>query len=387
MNRFSNTNSPGLLKLTWQFLAVFIMFTGLAGCGGSAGSSTAGLTGVTATTAATENAAILAVLDKSTDSAAQAILPAGADTFSMATFWEAQVLKGFTKVGALRGYAYQDYPNITSLSNLETNTSDTTKTLLVITHVDHRAKTGDIVTLSGVTSDALDIPFRFLNGTFEITLKDSNSYYIKIPYASVKPEKFLLNVNLFYKYKECSGQQTVKQTPALATVPVTNFDGYESRVATYTVENSLVGCSPPLATFITTKYYAVNNPRSEKVLKYPFLGQRVKDGDFASLEKTFDLPATPLKSGDKGSIGTMKFYKESNKASLTGTALLSYEILKYTTNAVFIAINLDYYNDNNTLVSNSTEIYGRDPAIDKEYKLIRMSVKYNNPRKNEIIVE
>jgi predicted RND superfamily exporter protein len=83
----------------------------------------------------------------------------------------------------------------------------------------------------------------------------------------------------------------------------------------------------------------------------------------------------------------MKFYKESNKASLTGTALLSYEILKYTTNAVFIAINLDYYNDNNTLVSNSTEIYGRDPAIDKEYKLIRMSVKYNNPRKNEIIVE
>jgi hypothetical protein len=384
MNRFSNTNSPGLLKLNWQFLAVFIIFTGLAGCGGSAGS---GATEATGPTGPTENAAILAVLDKSTDSAAQAILPAGADTFSMATFWEAQVLKGFTKVGALRGYAYQNYPNITSLSSLETNASDTTKTRLVITHVDHRAKTGDIVTLSGVTTDALDIPFRFLNGTFEITIRNSNSYYINIPYAAVKREEFLLNANLFYKYKECSGQQTVTQTPALATVPVTNFDGYESRVATYTVENSLVGCSPPLATFITTKYYAVNNPRSEKVLKYPFLGQRVKDGDFASLEKTFDLPATPLKSGDKGSIGTMKFYKESNKATLTGTALLSYEILKYTTNAVFIAINLDYYNDNNTLVSNTTEIYGRDPAIDKEYKLIRISVKYNNPRKNEIIVE
>ena len=384
MNRFSNTNSPGLLKLTWQFLAVFIMFTGLAGCGGSASS---GATEATGPTGPTENAAILAVLDKSTDSAAQVILPAGADTFSMATFWEAQVLKGFTKVGALRGYAYQNYPSITSLSSLETNASDTTKTRLVITHVDHRAKTGDIVTLSGVTTDALDIPFRFLNGTFEITIRNSNSYYINIPYAAVKREEFLLNANLFYKYKECSGQQTVTQTPALATVPVTNFDGYESRVATYTVENSLVGCSPPLATFITTKYYAVNNPRSEKVLKHPFLRQRVKDGDFASLEKTFDLPATPLKSGDKGSIGTMKFYKASNKAAQTGTALLSYEILKYTTNAVFIAINLDYYNDNNTLVSNSTEIYGRDPAIDKEYKLIRMSVKYNNPRKNEIIVE
>jgi hypothetical protein len=303
----------------------------------------------------------------------------------MATFWEAQVLKGFKKVGVLRGYAYQNYPNITSLSSLSTNTSDPTKTLLLITHVDHRAQTGDTVTLSGVTADALDIPFRFLNGTFEITLRNSNSYYIKIPYAAVKREEFSLNANLFYKYKECSGQQTVEQTALLPEV--TPFDGYESRVATYTVKNILEGCSPPLATFTTTKYYAVNNPRSEKVLKYAFLGQRVEGGDFASLEKTFDLPATPLKSGDKGSIGTMKFYKPFNKAAQTGTALLSYEILNYTSSAVFIAINLDYYNDNNTLVSNTTEIYGRDPAIDKEYKLIRMTVKYNNPRKNEIIVE
>ena len=384
MNRFSNTNSSGLLKLTWQFFAVFSIFAGLASCGGSASS---GATEATGPTGATENAAILAVLDQSINTAAQDILPAGTDTVSMSTFWEAQVLKGFTKVGALRGYAYQNYPNVTSLSSLKTNTSDPTKTLLLITQVDHHAKTGDIVTVSGVTTDALDIPFRLLNGTFEITLKDSNSYYVKIPYAAVKRGEFLLNANLFYKYKECTGQQTVTQTPALATDPLTYFDGYESRVATYTVENSLVGCSPPLATFTTTKYYAVNNPRSEKVLKYPFLGQRVEGGDFASLEKTFDLPATPLKSGDKGSIGTMKFYKASNKASQTGTALLSYEILKYTSSAVFIAINLDYYNDNNTLVSNTTEIYGRDPAIDKEYKLIRMTVKYNNPRKNEIIVE
>ena len=384
MNRFSNTNSSGLLKLTWQFFAVFSIFAGLASCGGSASS---GATEATGPTGATENAAILAVLDQSINTAAQDILPAGTDTVSMSTFWEAQVLKGFTKVGALRGYAYQNYPNVTSLSSLKTNTSDPTKTLLLITQVDHHAKTGDIVTVSGVTTDALDIPFRLLNGTFEITLKDSNSYYVKIPYAAVKRGEFLLNANLFYKYKECTGQQTVTQTPALATDPLTYFDGYESRVAKYTVENSLVGCSPPLATFTTTKYYAVNNPRSEKVLKYPFLGQRVEGGDFASLEKTFDLPATPLKSGDKGSIGTMKFYKASNKASQTGTALLSYEILKYSANAVFIAINLDYYNDNNTLVSNTTEIYGRDPAIDKEYKLIRMTVKYNTPRKNEIIVE
>jgi hypothetical protein len=363
-------------------IALLFMLLGmsawLSGCGGSGSSGPTG---------AAENTSILAVLDKSTNTAGQAVLPSGTDTVTMAGFWEQQVLNGFTKVGNLRGYGYQEYKNITSASSLSSNNSDPTSTLLLINHADHHAQTGDIVTLSGVSKDALDVPFNLLNGTFDITIRDVNSYFIKIPYVSIKRDIFLLNANLAYKYKECSGKQTVVQTPALATDPITFFDGYESRVAKYTVENSLEGCSPPLASFTTYKYFAVTNPRSEFVLKYPLLGQRVVGGDFGSLEKTFDLPSTPLKSGDTGSIGTMKFYKSSNKAYFTGSAQLSYEILKYTTNAVFITIIMDYYNDNNTLVSKTTEIYGRDPAIDKEYKLIRLTVKYNNPRRNEIIVE
>ena len=205
---------------------VLSICAGLVSCGGGASSGPTG---------AAENVNILAVLDKSTDAVAQATLPAGTDSVSMASFWEAQVLKGFTKLGTLRGYAYQDYSNITSLSSLSTNTSDPSKTLLLISHVDHNAQTGDTVTLSGISINALDIPFRFLNAAFEITVRDSNSYFIKIPYATVKREQFLLNANLSYKYKECSGKQTVTQTPALATVPVTNFDGYESRIASYTV--------------------------------------------------------------------------------------------------------------------------------------------------------
>lgn len=122
-------------------------------------------------------------------------------------------------------------------------------------------------------------------------------------------------------------------------------------------------------------------------MKYPLLGQRVVGGDFGSFEKTFDLPSTPLKSGDTGTIGTMKFYKSSNKVFLIGSATLTYEILKYTTNSVFIAISTDAYNDNYNLVSKMTEIYGRDPLVDKEYKLIRTTVKYNNPRRNEVIIE
>ena len=166
---------------------VLSICAGLVSCGGGASSGPTG---------AAENVNILAVLDKSTDAVAQATLPAGTDSVSMASFWEAQVLKGFTKLGTLRGYAYQDYSNITSLSSLSTNTSDPSKTLLLISHVDHNAQTGDTVTLSGISINALDIPFRFLNAAFEITVRDSNSYFIKIPYATVKREQFLLNANL-----------------------------------------------------------------------------------------------------------------------------------------------------------------------------------------------
>jgi len=305
----------------------------------------------------------------------------------MASFWEKQVLNGFTKTGVLRSYAYQDFKRLTLLSVPTANADNGKSTLFLITHPDHQAQSGDVVTISGVTQDALDVPFPIINGVFEIIRRDANSYYIKVPYATSKREVFLLNANLSYKYQECVGTQTVAQTPALTTEPTTYLDGYEVRVAKYTVENLFTFCSPPTASFVTYKYFAVTNPRPGYALKYPFLGQRVVGGDFGSLEKTFDLPSTPLKSGDKGTIGTMQFYKSSNKVFLTGSATLTYEILKYTTNSVFIAISTDAYNDNYNLISKMTEIYGRDPLVDKEYKLIRTTVKYNNPRRNEVIIE
>ncbi len=351
---------------------------GLASCGGNASSGPTGSAG---------NVNILDVLNSSTSATVPTNLPTGTDSISMASFWEKQVLNGFTKTGVLRSYAYQDFKRLTLLSVPTANADNGKSTLFLITHPDHQAQSGDVVTISGVTQDALDVPFPIINGVFEIIRRDANSYYIKVPYATSKREVFLLNANLSYKYQECVGTQTVAQTPALTTEPTTYLDGYEVRVAKYTVENLFTFCSPPAASFVTYKYFAVTNPRPGYALKYPLLGQRVVGGDFGSLEKTFDLPSTPLKSGDKGTIGTMQFYKSSNKVFLTGSATLTYEILKYTTNSVFIAISTDTYNDNYNLVSKMTEIYGRDPLVDKEYKLIRTTVKYNNPRRNEVIIE
>ena len=361
------------------FILLCLLLIGLTACGGNASSGPKG---------SAENISILEVLNSSTSTTTPPIsLPSGTDSISMASFWEKQVLNGFTKTGVLRAYAYQDFKRLTLLSLPTANADNGTSTLFLITHPDHQAKSGDIVTISGVTQDSLDVPFSFLNNSFEVIGRDVNSYYIKVPYATSKREVFLLNANLSYKYEECVGTQTVVQTPALTTDPITYLDGYEVRVAKYTVENSFNGCSPTTTSFTSFKYFAVTNPRPGNILKYPLLGQRVVGGDFGSLEKTFDLPSVPLKSGDKGTIGTMQFYKASNKVFLTGSAILTYEILKYTTNAVFIAISTEAYNDNYTLVSKITEVYGRDPLVDKEYKLIRTTVKYNNPRRNEVIIE
>ena len=362
----------------WALSLLGTLSVGLASCGGNASSGPTGSAG---------NVNILEVLNSSTSTTLPTTLPSGTDSISMASFWEKQVLNGFTKAGVLRGYAYQDFKRLTLLSVPTANADNGKSTLFLITHPDHQGQSGDVVTISGVTQDALDVPFSIINGVFEIIRRDANSYYIKVPYATSKREVFLLNANLSYKYQECVGTQTVAQTPALTTEPTTYLDGYEVRVAKYTVENLFTFCSPPTASFVTYKYFAVTNPRPGYSLKYPLLGQRVVGGDFGSLEKTFDLPSTPLKSGDTGTIGTMKFYKSSNKVFLTGSATLTYEILKYTTNSVFIAISTDAYNDNYNLVSKMTEIYGRDPLVDKEYKLIRTTVKYNNPRRNEVIIE
>ena len=363
----------------WPLALACSMLIGLTACGGNASSGPTG---------SAENVSILEVLNSVTSTTAPPVsLPSGTDSISMASFWEAQVLKGFTKAGVLRGYAYQDFKRLTLLTVPSANADDGKSTLFLITHPDHQAQSGDTVTISGVNLDSLDVPFSFFNKSFEVTRRDANSYFIKVPYATSKRDVFLLNANLSYKYLECAGTQTVVQSPALTTDPITYLDGYEVRVAKYTVENSFSGCSPPAASFTTYKYFAVNNPRPGVALKYPLLGQRVVGGDFGTTEKTFDLPSTPLKSGDTGTIGTMKFYKSSNKVFATGSAILTYEILKYTSNSVFIAISTDAYNDNFNLMSKITEIYGRDPSVDKEYKLIRTTVKYNNPRRNEVIIE
>jgi hypothetical protein len=368
MVKLSLKSTPALALICWTLM--------LSACGGGASSGDKGAAG---------NASILNALDSSTTSPSK--LPDGKDSVSLSSFWETQVLNGFSRVGVLRGYAYQDFRNLDIKATAVSNTTDGKSTVLLIQHPDHFAQSGDLVTLTGLSKDLLDIPFVNLNSTFTITSRDANAYFITVPYATKRRDTFALTANFYYKYKECEGVQTVVQTPALSTVPITFFDGYEARVAKHTVENAVSGCSPSERSFTSYKYYAVNNPKYGASLNYPFIGQSVDGGDFASLDKTFDLPTSTVQSGQSGSIGMMKFYKSSNKRVLVGTSFLSYEILSHTANSVFILMTTTNYNDFDNLVSTMTEVYGRNPTTDKDYKLIRTTVKYNNPRRNEVVIE
>lgn len=367
-------------RIHFQWLGVCACLCLLSACGGGASSGDKGAEG---------NTSILNALDVSTTNPTQ--LPKGTDAISLGTFWEKQVLNGFSRVGVLNGYAYDDYRNIAVKVTAVGNTPDGKGTVLLITHPDHHAQSGDLLTVTGLTKDTVDIPFTYLNTTFEITGKDANAYYITVPYATAKRDTVLVNANLYYKLNECKGVQTVVQSPAVATTPPTFFDGFEARVAKYTVQNSVSGCSPPERSFTTYKYFAISNPKYGATLNYPFIGQRVEGGDFYSLDKTFDLPSGNVQSGQSGSIGTMKIYQSSNKMVWLGTAYLTYQILSHTANSVFIVITTTTYNDVNNLLSTMTEVYGKDTSTSTstgtDYKLIRTTVKYNNPRRNEVVIE
>lgn len=349
----------------------------MTACGGGASSGTQG------EASNLGNASILNALDASTANSSQ--LPKGTDSISLSSFWEKQVLAGFTRVGTLKGYAYPEYRNVPIKVAAVSNTPDGKGTVLLITHEDHHAQSGDLITIAGLSKDTINIPSTFLNNAFEISGKDANAYYITVPYATSKRDTELVYANLNYKLKECEGVQTVVQTPALATTPTTYFDGFEARMAKHSVQNSVSGCSPPERSFTTYKYFAVSNPKYGASLNYPFIGQRVEGGYFYSLDKTFDLPPGSVASGQSGNIGIMKVYQSSNKLAWLGTAYLTYEILNHTANSVFIVITTTTYNEFNNLLSTMSEVYGKDTGTD--YKLIRTTLKYNNPLRNEVIIE
>lgn len=118
------SNSLKLFALCASSLAAVL----LSACGGGASSGQTQESG---------NASILNALDTSTNASAVTKLPEGADGISLSSFWEKQVLNGFSKVGFLRGYAYQDYRNIAIKATPVGNTADGKSTVLLITHPDN----------------------------------------------------------------------------------------------------------------------------------------------------------------------------------------------------------------------------------------------------------
>lgn len=316
----------------------------------------------------------------------QKLLPDSSDNISMSDFWSKQALSEFTVTRNMSGYFYSKTKNLERPIYTDPARNIGGSNTVTIFDQGHGAKSGDWVLISSIASPVNGILPENINKMFVMSVINNDKYEINVTgVVSVKSNP-IVNSNIQYKYNECLGTQTVKQTKASETVPITYFDSIESLVSTYTVNTTVNGCSPSTSTFKTIKYFAKNNPRSGYSLPHPLLGERISDGVYSTFNKTFDLPAVPLKSGDKGQIGVLMSYLGSPGGTLIGKSVLTYIILKDSVSSVFIVINTENFDSNNTLILSQEDVYAKNLSINSEYNLIKSTIKYNNDRKNEIII-
>lgn len=362
-----------MIKYFYICIAIII-----SGCGG----------GETNIAPGTNNSQSLASqFDNVSNDAAQKILPSSSDSISMADFWTRQVTLGFSVTRSVVGYYDGPTKNISNAISTDPATNTTDSTFITVLDPGHGAYDGDFVTISGAAGTINGISAVVINNKFPITYINNNTYKISVTGQAAVKSTPSTNLNFVYKFKECTGSQLVTQTKAAGTTPKTYFDFLESLVSIYEVKTNLVGCSPSSTDFKTTKYFAKDNPRPGSSLVYPLLGQRVEGGDFSTFNRTFDLPSAPIKSGDKGDIGTLMSYVGSSSGAYTGKSKLSYIILKNTATSLFIVINSENYDSNNFLLSTQTDVYAKDTPASADYGLVKTTVKYTNDRKNEVVIQ
>lgn len=362
-----------MFKYFYALLALVV-----TGCGGGESNVAPGIN---------NNQSLASQFDKVSTDAAQKKLPDSSDSISMADFWTRQVTLGFSVTRSLVGYYDGSAKNIANAISTDPATNNAGSTIVTVVDPGHSAYNGDFVTISGAASSINGIPALALNNKFPITFINNNSYKIIVMGEATVKSTPATNLNFVYKFKECTGSQLITQNKAAGTTPKTYFDFLESLISTYEVKTTLDGCSPGSSDFKTTKYFAKDNPKSGSSLVYPLLGQRVEGGDFSTFNRTFDLPGGPIKSGDKGDIGTLMSYVGSSSGAYTGKSKLSYNILKNTATSLFIVISTENYDSNNFLLSTQTDVYAKETPASTDYGLVKTTVKYTNDRKNEVVIQ
>ncbi len=348
------------------FTSIFIIF--LLGCGGGSNSSGA---------APTNGSAV--------EDLQRTPREEGSDTVDLVKFWDQIILDGYSRVGRITGYKYKDYLGINLEAEINDINTANEQVIIRVRQINHGAKTGDIVSFSGVKSPPFGFSAEVFNKSFEIFEAELDEYKITIPTKQInsKTTKFLGNAT--YRYKECTGIQSAKQQPLDNSLPELKFNSSIAIRTITVVETTLEGCSPAKSEFITEKYYSKFARQIIGDVRFPFLGQTIRGGASSLLNGDFNLPNGLLKSGERGSVLMMKNFTNFTRNEKMGNTVVTYEIMPHTAQSVFINFISNTFDESGNLIVTTQDIYGKSPTNSGlNYSLIQTLVKYNNNARTEV---
>ena len=191
--------------------------------------------------------------------------------------------------------------------------------------------------------------------------------------------------DLTYKYKECSGSQSINQTAI--ELFSTLSDGSSLYRTITEVNTRLNNCSPPVSKFLTDKFYkktsCINCSADYQLVKQEIIG-----GLYSEPESSFKLPTEPVKIGTSAVIGELKNYTTFNKVDYQGKSLISYETSFDGCCSTMIVVKSKTYDSGNALTVEVKDYYSKITSqIGVPFSLIRTVASYNNLKRNEMVIE
>lgn len=309
------------------------------------------------------------------------------DTIDFAKFWDETVKTGYSRSGGITAFKFKDFSGLKLNSTVKAVDVANSVTTLKIYHVSHGANNGDTVFLSkielmphGLVNESMNGPFEL----FEVT-PDFYSIQVKAVAKNMSATDFIADAT--YKYKECTGYQSVKQLPPDSSLPALKFGIVSAIRVAFNVNTSLVGCSPEKSSFTTYKYFTDGISSTGENVKFAPLGQDIVGGMYSVVDGPFVMPSGTLKSGSSGKIASMTNYSDISRANKQGKTEVTYSVLPHTAQSVILQIISKTMDNSGKVLNTSVDTYGKSTvATDPNYNLVQTVVRYDNLNRNEVAI-
>jgi hypothetical protein len=307
------------------------------------------------------------------------------DSIDFAKFWDENIKTGYSRSGGLTAFKYKDFTSVKLSSVVKELSTENGFTTLKINHVAHGANNGDVVNFSRIYSMPHGISNELMNGYFELFDVTPDYYSVNVKYVAKNSLATEFIADATYKYKECTGYQSVKQLPPDNSVTSLKFGIVSAIRVAFTVNTNLMGCSPEKSNFTTYKYFTDGISSSGENIKFAPLGQDITGGMYSVVDGTFAIPSGTLKSGSSGKIASITNYSDISRSAKQGKTEVSYSVLPHTSQSVFLQIMSKTFDNGGNVLNTALDTYGKSTVTtDPNYNLIQTIVNYKNPNRNEV---